>query len=58
MRKIVDYEIVSFYNMDTTVKYVKEGLRDGWQPYGELKLIPGDEEIGNGYVQAMVLYAD
>lgn len=58
MKKIVDYEIISFQSTDLTVKYVKEGLRNGWQPYGELKVpTVGSEKIEDcSFIQAMVKY--
>ena len=57
MNKIINYEIIDFTNLDETVKYVKRGLSNGWQPYGELKMTIGGEPGAEkcSYVQVMVL---
>ncbi len=57
MKRIATYEIISFEDLNETVKFVKDGLNNGWQPYGELKVIRNEnDEIQ--YIQAMVSYIE
>ncbi len=60
-KEIMDYEIISSKSLNEVVKYVKDGLNKGWQPYGELKAVAfrTDEEVDYiEYVQAMVMYEE
>jgi len=58
-RKIVDYEIITFCDFNTTVKMVKAGIHDGWQPLGSLQTnhyVNEDGATFGVYSQAMVKY--
>lgn len=59
MKRICDYEIISFKSLDEVVKYVKQGLDMGWQPHGSLQMDHCPDEFGDieeWFGQAMVKY--
>jgi len=47
MKRICDYEIISFKSLDEVVKYVKQGLDMGWQPHGSLQMNHCADEFGD-----------
>jgi len=61
MLKIVDYKLVLIWNNSTQFEEtIKKYLKDGWQLWGEIKLITHQEEDSSnylGYYRELVKYA-
>lgn len=55
MRKIVEYIVVRNFNLDTFNKVINVGIKEGYQPYGNLMVTQEKAEI---YFQVMVKYED
>jgi len=51
-RKIVDYNAVSSYDLNTLNKKVQELIANGWEPFGSINSNGGDAR----FVQPMVRY--
>ena len=58
MQKVIDYELLDFEHADHIVKYVKEGLIQGWQPYGKPRVTKINDSGDLRIFQAMVKYED
>jgi len=60
-RKIVDYMCPILSSEDSLTGFVKDRIKDGWQPFGGPHIIycPGEGyESPYCFAQAMVKYAD
>jgi len=56
MRDIVAYIIVDENDSGTLGLEVSKCIAEGWQPFGSPFFIPGDEDDGPEFYQAMVKY--
>ena len=58
MKKIVDYKVARYFdNTSTFSEIVRDAIKEGWRPYGEL-VVDHASGCSTYYVQAMVKYAE
>lgn len=50
--KIVDYKLITHYDLNTLTNMVKEAIKQGWQPHGGMSI--SDRETNDKFVQTMV----
>ena len=55
--KILEYQVVAQHVIEPMNQAVSDLIKEGWQPYGSMTVVPENSESYGNYLQPMVKYA-